>query len=253
MELSSSEKERYARQIILADIGLKGQTKIKATQLYVIGAGGLGSSLLLYLAAAGMGEITIIDGDVVQLNNLQRQVIFNEKDLGCNKAEIAKAKLMALNSNIKVNAYQSFVTSENINSLIKTNALIVDCSDNFKTRYLINDYAVANDCTFVSAAVFKHQIQVGVYNYLYDTNQRSATFRCAFPNQNIEDIQDTCAQTGITGMVPGMAGLLMANEIIKIAINSKDVQYNKILLFDLHSLELKHMIIKRKVVNKISP
>jgi adenylyltransferase/sulfurtransferase len=247
MELTPIEKDRYARQIVLANIGLEGQLKLKQSKVYVIGAGGLGSSLLLYLAAAGFAEIIIIDGDHVQLNNLQRQIIFNQTNLGENKAEVAKAKLLALNEHIKVTAIPLFITTENINTLLQSNSLIADCTDNFKARYLINDYAVANNCAFVSAAVYKHQLQFGVYNFLYDENKRSATFRCAFPEQNIEDIQDTCAQTGVVGVVPGIAGVFMANEIIKMITHSKSVQYNKLMLLDLHLLELKHIKIHRKV------
>jgi adenylyltransferase/sulfurtransferase len=247
MELTLIEKDRYARQIVLANIGLEGQLKLKQSKVYVIGAGGLGSSLLLYLAAAGFAEIIIIDGDHVQLNNLQRQIIFNQTNLGENKAGVAKAKLLALNEHIKVTAIPLFITTENINTLLQSNSLIADCTDNFKARYLINDYAVANNCAFVSAAVYKHQLQFGVYNFLYDENKRSATFRCAFPEQNIEDIQDTCAQTGVVGVVPGIAGVFMANEIIKMVTHSKSVQYNKLMLLDLHLLELKHIKIHRKV------
>jgi adenylyltransferase/sulfurtransferase len=247
MELTPIEKDRYARQIVLANIGLEGQLKLKQSKVYVIGAGGLGSSLLLYLAAAGFAEIIIIDGDHVQLNNLQRQIIFNQTNLGENKAEVAKAKLLALNEHIKVTAIPLFITTENINTLLQSNSLIADCTDNFKARYSINDYAVANNCAFVSAAVYKHQLQFGVYNFLYDKNKRSATFRCAFPEQNIEDIQDTCAQTGVVGVVPGIAGVFMANEIIKMVTHSKSVQYNKLMLLDLHLLELKHIKIHRKV------
>jgi adenylyltransferase/sulfurtransferase len=247
MELTPIEKDRYARQIVLANIGLEGQLKLKQSKVYVIGAGGLGSSLLLYLAAAGFAEIIIIDGDHVQLNNLQRQIIFNQTNLGENKAEVAKAKLLALNEHIKVTAIPLFITTENINTLLQSNSLIADCTDNFKARYSINDYAVANNCAFVSAAVYKHQLQFGVYNFLYDENKRSATFRCAFPEQNIEEIQDTCAQTGVLGVVPGIAGVLMANEIIKMVTHSKSVQYNKLMLLDLHLLELKHIKIHRKV------
>ena len=247
MELTPIEKDRYARQIVLANIGLEGQLKLKQSKVYVIGAGGIGSSLLLYLAAAGFAEIIIIDGDHVQLNNLQRQIIFNQTNLGENKAEVAKAKLLALNEHIKVTAIPHFITTENINTMLQSNSLIADCTDNFKARYLINDYAVANNCAFVSAAVYKHQLQFGVYNFLYDENKRSATFRCAFPEQNIEDIQDTCAETGVLGVVPGIAGVFMANEIIKMVTHSKSVQYNKLMLLDLHLLELKHIKIHRKV------
>lgn len=246
MELNALEKDRYARQLILKDIGLQGQSKLKASTVYVIGAGGLGSSLLLYLVAAGIGQIIIIDGDVVQLNNLQRQIIFTNQQIGQNKAQAAQIKLTDLNEHIAITAIPEFLNAENIHRIIKPNSIIADCSDNFKTRYLIDDYALANDCTLVSAAVYKHQIQFGVFNYLFDNQHRSATFRCAFPDQNDQDMEDTCSQTGVLGLVPGIGGMFMANEIIKVITDSEDVQYNKMLVLDLHDLGLKHWHIKRK-------
>jgi molybdopterin/thiamine biosynthesis adenylyltransferase len=245
MELSISEKERYARQLVLSTIGLKGQQNLKNSTIYVVGAGGLGSTLLPYLAAAGIGKIRIIDGDVVQLNNLQRQVLFTQNEIGINKAIAAKNKLSALNQHTDVSSTPHFITEENMNNFLTPNSIIADCSDNFKTRYLINDYAVANNCTLVSASVYKNQLQFGVFNFPYQDNKRSATFRCAFPEQNIEDIQDTCAQTGVLGLVPGIGGLLMANEIIKIVTLSNQVQYNKLHILDLQNLSLKQWAIKR--------
>lgn len=245
MKLNDKEKDRYARQIVLSSIGLHGQQKIKDASVFVIGAGGLGSTLLLYLTAAGIGKITIIDGDNVQLNNLQRQVIFNQNNIGINKVEAAKIKLKALNENIEINIINQFVTLENIQNILEPNSIIADCSDNFKTRYLVNDFAVANNCVLVSASVYKHQLQFGVFNFPFESNIRSATYRCAFPEENFEEIQDSCAQTGVLGVVPGIGGLLMANEIIKIVTNADDVQYNKLHILDLQNLSLKQWNIKR--------
>lgn len=246
MELNAIEKERYARQLILKDIGMQGQSKLKASTIYVIGAGGLASSLLLYLAAAGIGHIHIIDGDAVQLNNLQRQIIFNTQQIGQNKAEIAQSNLNKLNEHVAITAIPEYLNTENIHLILKPNSLIADCSDNFKTRYLIDDFALANNCILVTAAVYKHQIQFGVFNYPIENLKRSATFRCAFPNQNEQDMEDTCSQTGVLGIVPGIGGMLMANEIIKVITHSKEVQCNKILVLDLHNLSLKHWHIQRK-------
>jgi adenylyltransferase/sulfurtransferase len=247
MELTTDEKQRYARQIVLSDIGLNGQLKLKASKIYVIGAGGLGSSLLLYLAAAGFGDIILIDGDTVQLNNLQRQVIYNQNDVGRNKTEAAKEKLLALNQHIKAESIPVYINENNIHEYLLPNTIIADCSDNFKTRYLINDYTVNNNCILVSAAVYKHQLQFGVFNFPYKNKLRSATLRCAFPEHNINDMQDTCAQTGVLGIVPGIGGLLMASEIIKIATQSKNVNYNKIMVLDMQTLEIKHWNIKRNI------
>lgn len=246
MELDSTERERYARQLVLKEIGNIGQKKMKNACVYVVGAGGLGSSLLLYLAAAGVGKLVIIDGDTVQLNNLQRQVIFNQNLIGMNKALAAQVNLENLNKNIVIEAVPEFITNENIINIINTESLIADCSDNFKTRYLINDFAIKNDCTLISAAIYKHQIQFGVFNHLYAEGKRSATFSCAFPKQENENMEDTCAQSGVMGITPGMGGMLMANEIIKIITSSIDVQFNKMMVFDMHTLSLKHWQIKRK-------
>jgi len=245
MELSQKEKDRYARQMVLSTIGLKGQQNLKAACIYVVGAGGLGSTLLLYLAAAGIGKIIIIDGDNVQLNNLQRQVIFNQNDIGMNKAIAAKTKLNALNEHCEIVIHSQYLTVDNIQNILMPNSIIADCSDNFKTRYLINDYAVANNCTLVSASVYKNQLQFGVFNFPFESNLRSATLRCAFPEQDIEDMQDTCAQTGVLGVVPGIGGLLMANEIIKIVTKAEDVLYNKLHILDLQNLNLKQWNLKR--------
>lgn len=245
MELSRAEKERYARQIVLKGFGLEGQFMLKQSTVYVIGAGGLGSSLLLYLTAAGIGKIVIIDGDVVQLNNLQRQVIFNRKQLQKNKAWAAKDTLQQLNEFTTVDAVEAYLTPENIHTLIPKGSLLADCSDNFKTRFLLSDYAVEQNCVHVSAAVYKHQIQFGVFNFPTENKLRSATLRCAFPDNNLEDLQDACASTGVIGLVPGIGGMLMANEIIKIINGSTQVQHSKLIVFDTLKLTTKHWIIKR--------
>lgn len=247
MELSAKEKDRYARQLVLSSIGIKGQQKLKDASIFVVGAGGLGCSLLLYLAAAGIGQIVIIDGDKVQLNNLQRQVIFDQNDIGMYKVEAAKHKLSAMNEHLHLSIHHQFVTAENVQNILMPNSIIADCSDNFMTRYIINDYAVANNCVLVSAAVYKNQLQFGVFNFPYENNLRSATFRCAFPEQNLEDIQDNCAQTGVLGVVPGIGGILMANEIIKIVTHSDAIPYNKLHVLDLQNLSLKQWNIKRKM------
>lgn len=245
MELRDKEKDRYARQLVLSSIGIKGQQNIKESTIYVVGAGGLGSSLLLYLAAAGIGKIVIIDGDKVQLNNLQRQVIFDQNDIGMPKAIAAKNKLNALNDLVEISTFEQYLTAENIEQILVPNSIVADCSDNFKTRYLINDFVVAHDCVLVSASVYKNQLQFGVFNFPYQQTWRSATFRCAFPAENIEEIQDNCAITGVLGVVPGIGGLLIANEIIKIVTHAEGVQYNKLHILDLQNLSLKHWNLKR--------
>ena len=246
MELSVTEKERYARQIVLNGFGLEGQLRLKESTVYVIGAGGLGSSLLLYLAAAGIGKLVIIDGDKVQLNNLQRQIIFNNQQLQKNKAAAAKDILQHLNEHTQVEVIETFINSENIRKVVPEGSLIADCSDNFKTRFLINDYAVEHDCVHVSAAVYKHQIQFGVFNYPLKNNERSATLRCAFPESTMEEIQDSCAQTGVIGVVPGIGGMLIAAELIKVINHQADVQYNKLITFDTNKMSMQHWQIQRK-------
>ena len=210
-QFNKNESERYSRQLILTEIGAEGQLKLKNASVLVIGAGGLGCPLLQYLAATGVGKIGIVDGDVVERSNLPRQILFSENDLGKNKALVAKEKLMQLNPEISVEAFPEFLNAENAMELIQPYEIIVDGSDNFASRYLVNDVCVKQNKPFISGSVFQFEGQAGVFNF-----KNSGTYRCLFPEPPLPQERPDCSEIGVLNIVPGTMGLLMANEVIKL-------------------------------------
>lgn len=212
-ELSKEEKARYNRHIILPEVGLEGQQKLKNISLLVIGAGGLGCPLLQYVASAGIGKIGIVDFDVVDNSNLHRQVLFNTKDIGYSKAQVAKERLLANNPHVEIEVFKTQITKENALSIIKDYDLVADGSDNFATRYLINDACVILGKPLVFGAIYKFEGQLSVFNY-----QGGPSYRCLFPDQPKADSIPTCSQIGVLGVLPGIIGSMMANEVIKIAL-----------------------------------
>jgi len=209
--LDKEERTRYSRQMILPEFGIAGQQKLKASKVLMVGAGGLGCPILQYLAAAGVGEIGIVDDDNVELSNLHRQILYSHQDIGQPKAEVAKSKLMLLNPNVKVNAFVKRLSAENALALFGDYELIIDGSDNFETRYLVNDTCVALGKTLVFGSIFKFEGQVSVFNY-----HRGPTYRDIFPEVPSSDQLPNCADIGVLGVLPGMVGLYMANEAIKL-------------------------------------
>lgn len=208
---SKAEEERYSRHIKLDGFGLEAQKKLKNASVLCIGAGGLGATVLQYLASAGIGRITIIDGDIVEDSNLQRQVIFNTDDIGMSKALAAKMNLLKLNPYIEIEAIEEFFTKENAIELCEEHEVVVDGSDNFQTRYLVNDACVITDTPFVYGAVFKFDGQVSVFNY-----KGSATYRCLYPNPPSAGEMPACGEIGVLGVVPGLIGCYQANEVVKV-------------------------------------
>ncbi len=208
---SKAEQERYNRHIKLEGFGIESQKKLKKASILCIGAGGLGSSILQYLASAGIGKITIVDGDTVEDSNLQRQVIFNTSDIGMPKALAAKMNLLKLNPYIEVEAIEEFFSNENAIDLCENHDVIVDGSDNFQTRYLVNDACVMTETPFVYGAVFKYEGQVAVFNH-----NGSATYRCLYPSPPSAGEMPNCADVGVLGVLPGLIGCLQANEVIKL-------------------------------------
>ncbi|HYV94868.1 MAG TPA: HesA/MoeB/ThiF family protein [Chitinophagales bacterium] len=225
---TSEEIIRYSRQIVLNEIGESGQQKLKAASVLMIGAGGLGVPVLQYLAASGVGKIGIIDGDKIELSNLHRQVLYEASEIGSWKSEVARVKLLRLNSEVKIISYPEFLTSENATEIISGYSIIVDGSDNFPTRYLVNDVCVKLGKPFVSGAIFKFSGQVGVFNY-----NGSGTYRCLFPNPPKPEEQPDCNEAGVMGVVPGLIGMMMANEAIKMICGIGEVLAGKILNVDL--------------------
>ncbi|QRR07541.1 molybdopterin biosynthesis protein MoeB [Burkholderia sp. MS455] len=211
--LSMVERKRYERQLILPQVGPSGQGKLHQAKVLVIGAGGLGSSCLQYLAAAGVGQIGIIDHDRVDLGNLQRQVIYSVGDIGKLKASAAADALRSLNPEIHVQAFTERLATANASRICSSFDILVDCTDNFTARYLINDTAVAIHCPVVQGAVFRFE------GHVYLLNHRGGPcYRCLYPESPPTDIAPTCSEAGVIGVVPGLIGVLQAAKVIKLIL-----------------------------------
>lgn len=230
---------RYSRHIILSEIGLEGQDKIAQAKVLVIGAGGLGCPILQYLAAAGIGTLGIVDFDVVEQSNLQRQILFGTSSLGINKAVAAKARLEDLNPTITINVYPERLTNSNALELFRNYDIIVDGTDNFATRYLINDAAIIENKPLVYGAIYKFEGQVSVFNY-----QNGPSYRCLFPSPPKEGTVPSCSEVGVLGVLPGVIGAMQANEVLKLVLGLGNVLSGKLLCYNAltaqtHSLTLK--------------
>ncbi len=237
MNLTKEEQKQYNRHLILDKIGEIGQLKLKQAKVLVIGAGGLGCPVLQYITAAGVGTIGIIDDDVVDQSNLQRQVLYTIDDIGFSKAETAAKRLSRLNPFVNFTVYKEKLTRENAISLFTKYDVIVDGSDNFSTRYLTSDAAVITKRPLVYGAIFKFEGQVSVFNY-----KGSATYRCLYPTPPKPDESPNCSQIGVLGVLPGIIGSLQANEAIKIICGIGEVLANKLLMYD--TLSMRQMLLK---------
>lgn len=210
---------------------LEGQEKLCAAKVLVIGAGGLGCPVLQYLTAAGVGTIGIADGDTIDISNLQRQVLYTEQEIGQSKTAVAEKKLKALNPNVTINTYPVFINSTNALDIIRDYDIVVDGSDNFATRYLINDACVMLNKPLVSGAIYKFEGQVSVLNY-----NNGPTYRCLFPEPPQEGESPNCADIGVIATLPGIIGTIQANEVIKIITGIGEVLSGKLLVFDTLSM-----------------
>lgn len=240
--LSEKEKSRYARHLSLSNVGTDGQIKIMRAKVLVIGAGGLGSSCLLYLAAAGVGEIGIVDHDVVDLGNLQRQVIHNESTLKKKKIDSALETLQALNSDIEIKTYDTAVNAENISALLVGYDIVIDCTDNFNARYTINDAAVLANKPLISAAVFRFSGHV-----LTCSGRNTPCYRCVYPEAPPAALAPSCSENGVVGVIPGILGLYQANEAMKIILGIGETLDGKLLKIDM--LNNQHHLLTTKKRN----
>ncbi|MFW0717756.1 molybdopterin-synthase adenylyltransferase MoeB [Pedobacter sp. N23S346] len=222
--LTKEELKQYNRQLILPELGINGQEKLKASKVLMIGAGGLGCPVLQYLVAAGVGTIGIVDDDVVDVSNLHRQILYSLADVGEPKAAIAKQKLQQLNPFVNIITHQEKITPENAARLIASYDLVIDGSDNFPTRYLVNDTCVSLGKTLVFGSIFKFEGQVSVFNY-----EQGPNYRDIFPEAPTENEAPNCAEIGVIGILPGMIGTYMANEAIKIICEIGETLSGKLL------------------------
>ncbi|WP_303317934.1 HesA/MoeB/ThiF family protein [Flavivirga abyssicola] len=218
---------RYSRHIILSEIGQEGQDKISKAKVLVIGAGGLGCPILQYLTAAGIGTLGIVDFDVVELSNLQRQVLFGTSSLGENKAVAAKKRLEDLNNSISIISYPEKLTHKNAIELFNQYDIIVDGSDNFATRYLVNDASVITNKPLVFGSIYKFEGQVSVFNY-----NSGPSYRCLFPTPPEKGTVPNCSEIGVLGVLPGIIGTMQANEVLKIILGLGQPLSGKLLCYN---------------------
>ena len=226
--LTKEELDRYNRQIILPSFGEEAQEKLKLSSALVVGVGGLGSVSSLYMVASGIGRIGLIDNDIVSISNLQRQILYREDEVGMKKAERAKETLNRLNSNVKIQTYTCFLTKENAIDIMKEYDIIIDATDNFKTRYLINDVCVGLGKPFVYGSIQSYTGQVSVFNLTKD----SCTYRDLFPNSEELSLKEN-TNKGVMGVLPSITASLQTNEAIKIITNTGEILDNKLLTFSI--------------------
>lgn len=250
--LSNEEIARYNRQLILPELGVAGQQKLKQAKVLMIGAGGLGCPVLQYLAAAGVGTIGIADMDVVGESNLHRQILYTSADIGQPKAEVAARKLAQQNPFVHFEVHGEGITVENALELVQPYDVVVDGSDNFPTRYLVSDACTILKKPLVFGSIFKFEGQVTVFNY-----ENGPTYRCLFPEPPGANEVPNCAEIGVLGVLPGIIGTLQANEAIKVITGMGDVAAGKLLLFNALALSFYSVKIPRTAmadqVTKLQP
>lgn len=244
--LSFSEKNRYQKHLLLPQIGLEGQLKLKNAKVLVVGAGGLGCPVLLYLAAAGVGKIGILDADVVDITNLQRQILYRIEDIGSPKASTAASHLAKINDTIEYEAVKQNLRPENAENFIKNYDIIVDCTDNFTARYLINDYCVKLNKPFVYGAIHQFEGQISVFNFKDVDGNLGPTYRCLFPEQPSDLEIPNCASIGVLGILPGILGMYQANEVIKMITGIGIILNGQLLMIDLLENTSQKINVKRK-------
>jgi sulfur-carrier protein adenylyltransferase/sulfurtransferase len=238
--LTNEEYARYSRHLILPEVGLEGQKKLKAARVLMIGTGGLGSPLGLYLAAAGVGTLGVVDFDVVDESNLQRQIIHGTKDVGRPKIQSAKDRLQDINPNTRVEAFETRLTGENALELFREFDVIVDGTDNFPTRYLVNDASVLTGKPNVYGSIFRFEGQASVF-----WAEKGACYRCLYPEPPPPGLVPSCAEGGVLGVLPGIVGTIQANEVIKVILGAEGILLNRLLLFDAWKMRFRELKLKK--------
>lgn len=238
--LTPEQSERYARHVALAEVGAKGQERLLAGSVLVVGAGGLGSPVALYLAAAGVGTIGLVDGDTVDEANLQRQVIHSTADVGRPKVESAREKMIALNPGVVVKTQQFRLTMENAESLVAGYDVVVECTDSFGSKHLVNDACVKARVPFVTAGVVRFAGQV-----LTVIPGKSACFRCLVPEPPAPEDAPTCKEVGVLGVVPGMIGTIQAAEALKLLLGVGDLLTGRLLTVDALTMTFREIKLDR--------
>jgi adenylyltransferase/sulfurtransferase len=239
-ELSGEELARYSRHLILPEVGLEGQKKLKAARVLMIGTGGLGAPQALYLAAAGVGTLGLVDFDTVDASNLHRQVIHGTKDVGRSKIESAKETIQDINPHTRVESFETRLTSENALELFKEFDVIVDGTDNFPTRYLVNDASVLTGKPNVYGSIFRFEGQASVF-----WAEKGACYRCLYPEPPPPGLVPSCAEGGVLGVLPGIVGTIQANEVLKVILGAEGILLNRLLLFDAWKMSFRELKLRK--------
>jgi adenylyltransferase/sulfurtransferase len=240
VKLSKEEIQRYSRHLIMPEVGMEGQLKLKRARVLTIGTGGLGAPLGLYLAAAGVGHLGLVDFDVVDSSNLQRQVTFTTADVGKSKSEAAKARLTALNPAIEIVSYDTRLTSENALELFRDYDIIVDGTDNFPTRFLVNDACVLLGKPNVYGSIFRFEGQATIFGYT-----GGPCYRCLYPEPPPPGLVPSCAEGGVLGVLPGIIGSIQAMETIKLILGAGEPLVGRLLLFDALAMRFRELKLKK--------
>src|SRR5688572_23057196 len=247
LELSNQEIARYSRHLIMPEVALEGQKQLKAAKVLTVGTGGLGSPLALYLAAAGVGRIGIVDFDVVDESNLQRQIIHGTEDIGKPKLDSAERRIHSINPYVKVDKHETMLSSENALELFKQYDVIADGTDNFPTRYLVNDACVLSGKPNVYASIFRWEGQVSVFGM-----PGGPDYRCLYPEPPPPGMVPSCAEGGVFGVLPGIVGSLQATEVIKLITGVGQPLIGRLLLFDAMSMSFRVVKVRKNPDNPIS-
>ena len=241
MQLDNDEIRRYSRHLILPEVGLAGQKKICSTSVVCIGAGGLGSPIAMYLAAAGIGKIGVVDFDTVEFSNLQRQIIHGTPDVGRSKAESAKATINRINPNVEVVLHNTRITSENALEILAPYDIVVDGTDNFPTRYLTNDACVLLKKPNVYGSIFRFEGQASVFA----PHLNGPCYRCLYPEPPPPGMAPSCAEGGVLGVLPGIIGTIQATEILKLALGKGSSLIGRLLLFNALEMKFREVRLRR--------
>ncbi len=240
LQLSPEEILRYSRHLIMPEVTLEGQRRLKAARVLIVGAGGLGSPLALYLAAAGVGHLGIVDFDVVDFTNLQRQVLYTTRDVGRPKLQTAKERLHAINPHIEIETYETRLTSANARDILKEYDVIVDGTDNFPTRYLVNDACVLLGKPNVYGSIFRFEGQASVFYA-----RQGPCYRCLYPEPPPPGLVSSCAEGGVLGVLPGIIGAIQANETIKLILGQGEPLIGRLMLFDAWRMQVRMVKVRK--------
>ena len=240
VELSNEEVDRYSRHLIIPEVGMEGQKKLKRASVLCVGAGGLGSPLSLYLVAAGVGRIGLVDFDVVDSSNLQRQVIHSTSDIGRSKLELAQETLGALNPNVAIETHELRLSSDNALELFEKYDIVADGTDNFPTRYLVNDACVLTGKPNVYGSIFRFEGQSSVF-----ASEQGPCYRCLYPDPPPPGLVPSCAEGGVLGILPGLIGLIQATEVVKLILGTGDPLIGRLLLFDALGMKFRELKLRK--------